>query len=475
MNKHQISRAKGKICKERVAELVHMTLDDGSYLKGNWDKRIELLDKVIKKLKDPQFLLERLTLLQQSSNTALSQYSVNEIHKAHLNSNQLDQNEVLHLDSNQSGRKEVLFLDDHIFFQILALDRLMWVLYRRFKGYFLNHAKDLFASIRSYEERYRSRKEELEQHQEFLKQAVQSMKYKAVLLLNLKKMMEVITTIVAVVNLDSYDRVGGYFVVNLGTFVRKVKQLIIGLPPAPLHSQAIICQEGQPDEMSLILNLLAERVENLKLPSQETIICQEGQPDEMSLIINLLAERVENLKLPSQETSYPLLMEPDFDLDIPDIPIEDFMDDTCIIHSYKVFKRNGDVLNEIFENYPNIADNFRIIHPDYQSYVMNSLAELYQKIKSEEEMLQQNDITNMLSMIQDEELQDITDMESKLQDLELSGLQLLGLKERLKEVRESKRLLQQINGRKAIENKARREREEAEQQLLAKLQKKRRF
>lgn len=134
MNKHQISRAKGKICKARVAELVHMTLDDGSYLKGNWDKRIELLDKVIKKLKDPQFLLERLTLLQQLSNTALSQYSVNEIHKGHLNSNQLDQNEVLHLDSNQSSRKEVLFLDDHIFFQILALDRLIWVLYRHLKG-----------------------------------------------------------------------------------------------------------------------------------------------------------------------------------------------------------------------------------------------------------------------------------------------------------------------------------------------------
>ncbi|MBA0584338.1 hypothetical protein Gorai_015155 [Gossypium raimondii] len=151
------------------------------------------------------------------------------------------------------------------------------------------------------------------------------------------------------------------------------------------------------------------------------------------------------------------------------------MDDTCIIHSYKVFKRNGDVLNEIFENYPNIADNFRITHPDSQSYFMNSLAELYQKIKSEEEMLQQNDITIMLSMIQDEELQDITDMESKLQDFELNGLQLSGLKERLAEVRESKRLLQQINGRKAIENKAGREREEAEQQLLAKLQKKRRF
>ncbi|MBA0852613.1 hypothetical protein Goshw_007621 [Gossypium schwendimanii] len=151
------------------------------------------------------------------------------------------------------------------------------------------------------------------------------------------------------------------------------------------------------------------------------------------------------------------------------------MDDTCTNHSYKVFKRNGDVLNEIFENYPNIADNFRITHPDSQSYFMNSLAELYQKIKSEEEMLQQNDITIMLSMIQDEELQDITDMESKLQDFELNGLQLSALKERLAEVRESKRLQQQINGRKAIENKARREREEAEQQLLAKLQKKRRF
>ncbi|PPR89383.1 hypothetical protein GOBAR_AA31296 [Gossypium barbadense] len=455
MNKHQISRAKGKICKARVAELVHMTLDDGSYLKGNWDKRIELLDKVIKKLKDPQFLLERLTLLQQLSNTALSQYSVNEIHKGHLNSNQLDQNEVLHLDSNQSSRKEVLFLDDHIFFQILALDRLIWVLYRHLKGNFLNHAKDLFASIRRYEESYRSRKEELEQaipiiflfplcifflDQEFLKQAVQSMKYRADPLLNLKKMMELITTIVAVVNLESYDQVGGYFVVNLCTFERKARQLILGLPPAPLHSQAIICQEGQPDEMSLI--------------------------------INLLAERVENLKLPSQEMSYPLLIEQDLDFDIP---MEDFMDDTCIIHSYKVFKRNGDVLNEIFENYPNIADNFRITHPDSQSFFMNSLAELYQKIKSEEEMLQQNDITNMLSMIQDEELQDIADMESKLQDLELNGLQLSGLKERLAEVRESKRLLQQINGRKAIENKARREREEAEQQLLAKLQKKRRF
>ncbi|KAK8341832.1 hypothetical protein V6Z11_A08G195500 [Gossypium hirsutum] len=266
------------------------------------------------------------------------------------------------------------------------------------------------------------------------------MKYRADPLLNLKKMMELITTIVAVVNLESYDQVGGYFVVNLCTFERKARQLILGLPPAPLHSQAIICQEGQPDEMSLI--------------------------------INLLAERVENLKLPSQEMSYPLLIEQDLDFDIP---MEDFMDDTCIIHSYKVFKRNGDVLNEIFENYPNIADNFRITHPDSQSFFMNSLAELYQKIKSEEEMLQQNDITNMLSMIQDEELQDIADMESKLQDLELSGLQLSGLKERLKEVRESKRLLQQINGRKAIENKARREREEAEQQLLAKLQKKRRF
>lgn len=95
--------------------------------------------------------------------------------------------------------------------------------------------------------------------------------------------------------------------------------------------------------------------------------------------------------------------------------------ETCLVESYKVLNCNANVLNEIFQKHPDTAINFGLKHPDYQSSFMNSLAELYQNIlKSNQKMLEFEEIDNMDVMIQ---------------DMEHNGLQLTWLKEMLAEVR----------------------------------------
>ena len=120
-------------------------------------------------------------------------------------------------------------------------------------------------------------------------------------------------------------------------------------------------------------------------------------------------------------------------------------DETFIVQRYKVFKRNADVLDEIFK------ERLKIARPNLRSPFMNSLAEVYQKI-----------------------IEDIKSMELMVQDMEHNGLQLTWLNEMLKEVRE--KLEQEQEKRKLEEEIAilYGKKKEAEQRL-AKLKKKQRL
>ncbi|XVF52582.1 hypothetical protein PTKIN_Ptkin05aG0029900 [Pterospermum kingtungense] len=85
--------------------------------------------------------------------------------------------------------------------------------------------------------------------------------------------------------------------------------------------------------------------------------------------------------------------------------------------SYKVHPDNAELLKEIFQKHPEIDKNFQVAHPDFQSNFMDSLVEIYRKIKE-----------CKLEML---EMKDIESMYLKIQDMEKNSLQVRWLKERL--------------------------------------------
>ncbi|XVF52587.1 hypothetical protein PTKIN_Ptkin05aG0030400 [Pterospermum kingtungense] len=91
------------------------------------------------------------------------------------------------------------------------------------------------------------------------------------------------------------------------------------------------------------------------------------------------------------------------------------------VQNFQVFPWNAEALNEILNEYPETAINFKLNDPDNRNYFMNSLAWSYRNIT------QNNPKT----------LEEIDKMNVMVQDMEKVGLQLPWLAEKLRKDRES--------------------------------------
>ncbi|XP_022738798.1 uncharacterized protein LOC111291374 isoform X2 [Durio zibethinus] len=278
-------------------------------------------------------------------------------------------------------------------------------------------------------------------------------------------------------------KVQGHNGVGSDTFEIKGGQLRLNFPPttdffqinqkgknAEVHNQEMIDQEKQVKELILTIGLVAGRLAELKLAMKKT-------SQEMDLEVDSTNEGFfDDLDdLLKHDSGF-------FDLDNFEKSLMDVTgtsnaaanktnvmlsrDKTCFMENNIVLNCNASVVAEIFQEHPYVAENFLVDHPDSQSFFINSLAEVYRKIKSEPEML---------------ELEGIKSMELKVKDMERVGLQLSWLKEMLAGVSESledkterKRLLEEINSYEEKSNSYKDMAKEAKQKL-AKLEKKPRF
>ncbi|KAK8680947.1 hypothetical protein V6N13_109882 [Hibiscus sabdariffa] len=421
MSAHQISRGKAKTCKELVAEL------------KTWDKRIELVTEVMEKLKDPQFVLERLVLLLQPIIGELmsSGHDVGQAESAlqELRSFLMQANEIHNSNSNSNPNPNPNPNPNQLT-QIEA-----W-------------------ALRTKEESH-SITEELNQIIAFLESSQNVSVYLLVAHM-LEKVVRSCSNMAAlgILSQDVHNQVQGYHGDGTVTYSRNVGQLTLIFPPPPVHEQEILALEiflvKVIKEMTLTIRSVAGRLAELKLANPEFIRTTEAE----SMLPN--PEMVRTTEAESKPPSPGILdnlPQEDFDF------LADILGDTCIIQNYKVSKCNADALQEIFNKHPTVDENFRISHPDFKNCFMNSLAGLYKKIKSgEEDKLK---------------LEDITNMESKVRDMELTGLHLPWLRKMLTDVREEKNLTELLTSKRGEAQKAEQEAQEVEK-LLAKL-KKRRF
>ncbi|XVE65123.1 hypothetical protein DITRI_Ditri07aG0156000 [Diplodiscus trichospermus] len=72
---------------------------------------------------------------------------------------------------------------------------------------------------------------------------------------------------------------------------------------------------------------------------------------------------------------------------------------TCIIPGYHGSCCNEDVLNEIFEKHPDVAQNFQVAYPLLQSTYMDLVVEAYRKIRR----LKPECVNDMEKMVRDME------------------------------------------------------------------------
>ncbi|XWS38605.1 hypothetical protein CRYUN_Cryun19dG0145300 [Craigia yunnanensis] len=201
----------------------------------------------------------------------------------------------------------------------------------------------------------------------------------------------------------------------------------------------MIVQEKQGNEVILTLQQVEERLAGLKLAMEITNQDMKDIPAEncdSSLNLESISrEGVTAIDL-DENTSNAATNEANVKLS---------PDETCIVEGYKVFKRNADVLDEIFEEHSKTAKNFRVVHPDLQSPFMNSVAEIYQKI-----------------------IKDIESVELMFQDMEHNGLQLTCLNEMLKKILEEEQEKRKLQEKIAMLSSKKKEAE----RRLAKLKKK---
>ncbi|XVF10871.1 hypothetical protein REPUB_Repub07fG0220500 [Reevesia pubescens] len=460
-DKDKRTRERMNECKELVGQLVYMIVGDGSYLKRNWGRRIDLVRKAMRQLKDPQFVLKQLISLMQPiiMETMSSGLDVGKAESAL---------QELQLFLQQSNN---MVLDPDCANEI----------YKSLTDFIPLKAEALQAA----KEESESFGEELKQIMAILEEKHQSMKEAkvyATVANMLQKVVNSCSNIAAydILNKDCTNQIQGHHGVGSVTFEVEGKQLRLNFAPTPdpieitergknaeVHNQEIN-QEKQGKEVILTIGLVAGRLAELKLAMEITnqeMGDLEGDSSNEGLYVDTL-----DIPLPKYcgsswdlDSLNKFLMVGVTDSDegpsnaAPnEANVKPSPDEICNVKGYKVFNRNADVLDEIFEKHPNIAVNFRISHPDLQSPFMNSLAEVYQKIKSKHEMVE------------------LKDMEVKIEDMERTGLQLSWLKEMLAEVRESlenqvekKRLQEEIDSFKAKAKEA--------EQKLAKLEKKPRF
>ncbi|KAK8307388.1 hypothetical protein V6Z11_D03G191100 [Gossypium hirsutum] len=93
---------------------------------------------------------------------------------------------------------------------------------------------------------------------------------------------------------------------------------------------------------------------------------------------------------------------------------------TATVNGYEIHQHNADALNKIFQNHAHFADQFQLNNREFQSNIMNAVAEIYQKLESNLNKL---------------ELTDINDMLVRVKDTEVPGLELSWLKDKLAKTR----------------------------------------
>ncbi|XVE67998.1 hypothetical protein DITRI_Ditri09bG0033100 [Diplodiscus trichospermus] len=379
-----------------------------SRVNRNWERKIKLVKKATDQLEDPLFLLNQLkSLMQQNESFGL------DILKAEPALKELQSFFLLskHVVPNQDCANEIEEFPP--------------------KGL-------LITALKEAKEQSQSFQEELKQITAIMEQKQQSLDEAKVYNLVASFFQKVVKScsdraISGILNQDKANQIQGYRGVEI-----KGEQLRISFPQIPdsihinqkgknaeIHDEEMIVLEPQGNEVIITLLSVAGRLAELKLSRKMTDQGMRDLPPSNSWDIEsiyklLLGEdvTVKDANL-DEGTSNAAANEADVKLST---------DETRIVQGYKVFNRNADVLNEIFQEYSNIAENFRVAHSDSQSFYMNSLAEVYKKImKSKREIVEPDDIKNMKKMVG---------------DMEHVGLQVTWLKEML-EIQERKRELQE--------------------------------
>ncbi|KAG4206392.1 hypothetical protein ERO13_A03G007050v2 [Gossypium hirsutum] len=170
-------------------------------------------------------------------------------------------------------------------------------------------------------------------------------------------------------------------------------------------------------EVNFILTYVGESLEKLTLEMQKSdqrMIPPAHLNPESSNPMGVLGDSLDN---------------EDFPIDLPSELLLDDLISTAVVEGYKVYQRNADVLNKIFQKHAHFSDQFQLKDRGFQSNIMNALAEIYLKLESGLDKL---------------ELTEIDDILVKVKDMEVTGLELSWLRETLENQAKIKRLEEDI-------------------------------
>ncbi|TYH23453.1 hypothetical protein ES288_A03G014900v1 [Gossypium darwinii] len=183
------------------------------------------------------------------------------------------------------------------------------------------------------------------------------------------------------------------------------------------HGSEMIDADKPAEEVNFTLTYVGESLEKLTLEMQKSdqrMIPPAHLNPESSNPMGVLGDSLDN---------------EDFPIDLPSELLLDDLISTAVVEGYKVYQRNADVLNKIFQKHAHFSDQFQLKDRGFQSNIMNALAEIYLKLESGLDKL---------------ELTEIDDILVKVKDMEVTGLELSWLRETLENQAKIKRLEEDI-------------------------------
>ncbi|KAK6259435.1 hypothetical protein SCA6_013909, partial [Theobroma cacao] len=128
--------------------------------------------------------------------------------------------------------------------------------------------------------------------------------------------------------------------------------------------------------------------------------------------------------------------------------------ETATVEGFRVLRKNSPMIQEIFNNYPNIASGLRFRHQASGNCLMNILAQVYQMATIDVEKCN---------------LEEIEQMEDAIKDLELAGLNISWLKNLVAECREEVEEKEKIKNMEAeVKNLKERQAKRTEERELSK-------
>ncbi|XVF52585.1 hypothetical protein PTKIN_Ptkin05aG0030200 [Pterospermum kingtungense] len=355
-NKDKRTRERIKKCNKQVGDFVYMVLGDESYTNRNWDRKTELVKSSMERIKDPQFLLEKLTSV-------------------------IMENESSSLDFKKAES---------------ALQELKL---------FFHQSKDMVPDQDFTNGTHESRPDSILQNQnEGLQIQGTAVQWEIEEVLEEEELriiwrmfcswLKMIMAECCVLGEDCPIEVQGHHGDKINW-----EQLRLSFLKNP--NSILINEKGKSAEIfNQETNKAYSIGQRLQSDYGRHYMCQAGN-----------SGNYWNLESP-------------VDLELRSL-LEDVTVQSYNNQSYKVYSSNAELLTEIFQEHPEIDENFQVVHPDFQSKFMNSLVEIYRKIKE-----------CKLEML---EIEDIKSMDVKIQDMVKNGLQLTWLKEMLGLEREKKK------------------------------------